>query len=126
MAIESSGRTIVKATTGKNIGLIVVILAATVGCNKPAPTPETVFQTASPENQARWQLATQAAKTNGYVTAVLTLRKLQLESALTKDQQTAVNTMMATVNVNLSAAEQAGDPEAKQATEEIRRRWRFP
>lgn len=115
-----------KATTGKNIGVIVVILAATLGCNKPAPTPETVFQTASPENQARWQLATQAAKTNGYVTAVMTFRKLQLEPALTQDQQTAVNMMMAKVNERLSAAEQAGDPEAKKATEEIRRRWRFP
>ena len=101
-------------------------MATTLGCHKQSQTPEEAFKTASPENQARWQLAAQAASTNGYVTAVMTLRKLQTETALTQDQQAAVNTLMAKVNESLSAAEQAGDAGAKQAVEEIRRRWRFP
>lgn len=105
--------------------LTVLCLSATSGCKKSAD-PVQAFQSASPENQSRWQLATTAAKTNGYVTAIMTLRKLQLETTLTPDQNTAINTLMATVNETLALAERAGDAEAKRATEEIRRRWRTP
>jgi Tfp pilus assembly protein PilV len=102
------------------------LLFIIVGCKKQSADPAQAFQTANPEILVRWQQAMEATKTNNYVTAVLSLRKLQMDTSLTSEQQTAVTEQMAFVNQNLSAAEQRGDPDAKKAMEEIRLRWRFP
>ena len=117
--------------TVKNLSVLfslmaVLLLATTSGCKKESGVPDQAFKNAGPETQARWQQAVEAAKTNGYVTAALTLRKLQLVTNLTSDQQAAITALMTTVNENLAAAEQAGDPEAKKAMEEIRQGWRSP
>jgi hypothetical protein len=106
--------------------MAVLLLATTSGCKKKNGAPDQAFKNAGPETQARWQQASEAAKTNGYVTAVLTLRKLQIETYLTPDQQAAITALMMTVNESLAVADQAGEPEAKKAMEEIRQRWRTP
>jgi hypothetical protein len=82
------------------------------------------FQSAGPRLQASWQLALDAAATNGYATAILTLRQLQAQTDLTPEQRAAVSNQMVAVNIQLQAALQKGDPDATKAQEELRNRWR--
>lgn len=107
-------------------GITVLLMAAGTDCHKQRDMFSDAFQTASPENQVLWQQASAAAKTNGFVVAMLSLRKLQLETTLTSYQQAAITAKMAAVDGSLSAAERAGDSEAKKAVEEIRQKWRQP
>lgn len=105
--------------------LVVFVLSTLSGCDKGgAGDPKQAFQTASPETQMRWQQANEAAKTNDYVTAVLTFKKLQVQADLTPSQQQIVAEQMAAVNESLAIAEKKGDPEAKKAMETIRQLWR--
>jgi hypothetical protein len=107
------------------IGASLFIAAA--GCNKSKTTnPAQAFQAASAEVKARWQEATEAVATNNYATAVLTLRKLQMDPSLTPEQLTIVGNQMMSFTEKLAIAEQKGDPDAKKAMEEIRQRWRSP
>ena len=115
-------------------GLIIVCLAAitmlATGCSKHAKGGASeqeqakALESASPRIQADWKLAVEAAQTNDYATAFLTLRKLQGQTDLTPEQRTAVDGKMTQVNDAMLAAVQKGDPEAKKAFDEIRRRWR--
>jgi hypothetical protein len=105
-----------------------VALLALSACNKsaaPAPGQQAqAFQSATPQNQADWGLALEASKTNDFVVAMLTLRKLQGQADLTPEQRAAVKDRMTEVNDQMAAAVQKGDPDAIKAMEEIRRRWR--
>lgn len=105
-----------------------VALLVVSGCSKSAAPdpgqPANAFQSATIQNQADWGLALEAAKTNDFVVAMLTLRKLQGQADLTPEQRAAVSGKMTEVNDQLAAAVQKGDPNATKAMEEIRRRWR--
>jgi hypothetical protein len=107
------------------VGLLLVAGA----CGKPRTSADPAqqakaFQSASPQTQSSWQLAVDAATTNDYATAVLTLRKLQAQPDLTPEQRTAVNDRMTAVNTQLAAALEKGDPNATKAIQEIKQRGR--
>lgn len=107
---------------------LATVLFSITGCGKgkgsdPAQLAK-LFQSADPQTKADWDKASAAAETNDFVTAILTLKKLQEQPGLTPEQRTAVNDSMTAANDQLSAAVQKGDPNATKALEEIRRRWR--
>jgi hypothetical protein len=111
------------------IGVIGVALLTLSGCSKSAAPDATqqakAFQSATPQNQAAWNRALEAAKTNDFALAILTFRTLQGQTDLTPEQRTAVTDRMTAANEQLAAAVQKGDSNAVKALEEIRARWRM-
>lgn len=111
------------------IGVSAVVLLAVISCSKSAaPDPAQqakAFQSATPQNQADWNRALEAAKTNDFAVAILTFKKLQGQTDLTPEQRTAVTDRMTALNEQLAAAVQKGDANAIKALEEIRTRWRM-
>lgn len=66
-------------------------------------------------------MAIAAAKTNGYVTAILTLKQLQRETNLTPEQAKAVTETLTALNDQMFKAAGKGDPNAKQAVEQLQK-----
>ncbi len=79
------------------------------------------FSQAPPEMKQLWDLALAASATNDYVTAQTLFFGL-LREQLTPEQRQAVASASTAVNDRLSKALQAGDPSAKAALAELRRR----
>lgn len=68
-----------------------------------------------------WTAATEAARTNDYVGAQNLLFGLLNAQTLSAEQKAAVSKEIGTVNDQLYAAFDKGDPAAQKAVEELRR-----
>ncbi len=79
-----------------------------------------VFQGAPPEIQEAAQVAAEGLKTGDYEKAVLSLQAIQASGNLTVNQGMAVHNSMVTLEAELIAAKQSGDPAAIAAYE----RWK--
>jgi hypothetical protein len=78
------------------------------------------FQTADPNLRLDWETATAAVKTNGYASAILTLRRLQLQT-LTAEQRSAVERTLSLVSDKLYAAADKGDAAAAQNLQQLKK-----
>jgi hypothetical protein len=79
-----------------------------------------VFQGAPPEIQEAAQVAAEGLQTGDYEKAVLSLQAIQASGNLTVNQGMAVHNSMVTLEAELIAAKQSGDPAAIAAYE----RWK--
>ena len=104
----------------KLLALAVLVIA---GCGRdPAALGahnSKLFESAEAPIKSEWQTAMAAVNTNGYVTAVVTLQKLQ-QMKLTPQQLDAVNQTVTAVSDQMYQAANKGDARAKQALEELR------
>ncbi|MDE3066749.1 MAG: hypothetical protein KGJ60_04270 [Verrucomicrobiota bacterium] len=99
-----------------------LLLALLAGCGKPsassvAAAHSNLFPSSPLKEQ--WDTAMAAMQTNGYVTAVTTLKKMQLEN-VNDAQLTAINDTLRTLNDQILAAADKGDANAAHAMEELR------
>ena len=77
------------------------------------------FDSATPELKQQWEIAQQAAKTNGYVASQTILYDL-MRLELPPDQHQAVQHQLAIITERFNAALNNGDPEAQAALAELR------
>ncbi|HYG34230.1 MAG TPA: hypothetical protein VEC99_05575 [Clostridia bacterium] len=80
-----------------------------------------VFQSAPAEVKTDWDAAMSAVKTSDYATAVLTLRKLAMQTNLTQEQIDAVSKTSVAVSDQMYAAANKGDPKAEEALQTLRK-----
>ena len=108
--------------------ILLTICLVIMGCGKQAvakvASDTKAFEAVSPEIKADWGKAMSAAASHDYATAILTCRKLQTQGKLTPPQLTAVVGTITAVTDQMLAAAQKDDPNAIQATEEVRQGWR--
>ena len=97
---------------------------ALVGCTKNAASigasDDPAFRSADPELKAGWETALAAAKTNGYATAILTLKRLQTRTNLTPEQAKAIGETATAVRDQMYDAANKGDANAVNAIKELR------
>ena len=82
---------------------------------------EQVFQSAPPEVMKAVQVASEGLREGDYEKAALSLQAIRSQQNLTFEQGMAVYNSMVTVEAEMIAAMQAGDPQAKQAYERLKR-----
>lgn len=129
-------------TTGT--GLLFLLLAAGAvfisGCGRsgtestgtaPATTPkqaatqlEQAFETASPETKTVASTATEALRAADYERAIAALEAIQARRDLTVKQNIALHESEAALEMRLIQAMQSGDPKAKAAYEQLKKRRR--
>jgi len=107
------------ATTAVS-ALLLVSGCGSKNVNELSPAQAAAFDQASPEVKDMWLQASEAVKTNGYVTAYNLCYDL-VNVGLTADQKEAVTKLSASLNDRLLAAVDKGDPAAQSAMEEMRR-----
>ena len=108
------------------------ILLVVNGCSRPGPhdafsglTRE--FQAAEPPLKAKVESSIAAFKTNNYVGAIVALQEVTATSALTRNQQKAVEDMLQLVTARLYEGVEKGDTnaiQARDALQQLRRRSR--
>ena len=98
--------------------------AVLVGCGR---NPSSIgagyakaFQSADAKTKAAWELAMQAVTTNGYATAILTLKELKEQPGLTPEQTKAVSETVDAVSDQMYKALNKGDPNAQKAIQDLR------
>lgn len=100
-----------------------VALLVVVGCSKSASSLGSqnaqLFSSAAPEVKAQWEAATAAMATNGFVSAMVALKKLQ-QASLTSEQTAAVGATATAVSDEMYAAANKGDARAKEAIVTLR------
>lgn len=93
------------------------------GCRKSASTlgsrNASLFKAATPEIKLQWDTATAAMATNGFVPAMVALKKLQ-QAGLTSEQTAAVGATATAVSDEMYAAANKGDARAKEAIVTLR------
>lgn len=114
---------------------LALVLTHLTGCSRSdegsLPVPESpkeaaaqveqVFQTAPPEVQEAVLLASEGLVSGEYEKAVVSLQSLQARGNLTFQQGMAVHNSMVAMEAQLVRAIEAGDPQAKQAYETLKR-----
>src|SRR5258708_6268885 len=70
------------------------------------------FQSAPAQARSAWEVATAAAKTNGYFTAMVALAEIQSDTTLSAEQQRAVKELSITLSDQMYNAANKGDPAA--------------
>jgi len=109
----------------KLIAVPALIALAFMGCSKSATSVGSrhaeAFQSADAQTKAIWDTALAAVKTNGFALAIVTLKSLQAQPALTPEQLKAVNETATAVSDQMYAAANRNDPAALQAIEELRK-----
>jgi hypothetical protein len=102
-----------------------LLTLALMGCSKDATSVGSrhtkAFQSADAQTKALWDTAMAAAKTNGFALAIVTLKSLQVQPALTPEQLKAVNETATAVSDQMYKAANRNDPAALQAIEELRK-----
>ena len=109
------------------LGIMVATSLMLAGCGKPvksAADNSKAFDSASADIKADWEKITAAAAAKDYATAILTCKKLQMQTALTEEQRSAVVATMTAEGNQMSAEAQKGDANALKAVQDIRQRWR--
>ncbi len=81
------------------------------------------FSSADPETKALWSVVVSATKTNGYLQAMVALQGLRARD-LTPDQDKAVYDTLTSLNAQLVAKAEKGDPVAKQTLSDLRQSQR--
>lgn len=95
--------------------LITSLLLAATACSKaPEKEMETTFESAPPEQKKIAQVAMEAFEKQDYPKAVVNLQILRSEPAMSPDQITAVQDMMAQIQSSLAARAEAGDAKARE------------
>ena len=120
---------------GAGISLIAVTLLL-AGCGKSEPDPaavvprtpkeaatqvEQVFRDAPPPVQEAATQASEAMRRGDYEQAVVSLQVAKQQEAITVQQGMAIHNSMVAMEASLIRAMEAGDPQAKQAYEILRR-----
>jgi hypothetical protein len=125
-------------------GQVFLLLAAgsvlVTGCSKsgsstsgstPATTPkeaasqlQQAFSTSTPEVKTAATTASQALRTADYGQAVQALDTIKAKKDLTAEQTMVVHESEAAMEMRLLQAIEAGDPKAKQAYEQLKKRRR--
>ena len=118
------------------MAMLGVVGLALCGCSKAKeegemPVPENpaeaatqveqVFQTAPPELQKAVQVASEGLREGDLEKAALSLQAIRSTENLTFEQGMAVHNSMVALEAEIIAAMQAGDPQAKQAYERLKR-----
>lgn len=107
----------------KHFTLMALVLAAAVGCGKDTASLSSgnkLFQSANPQIKAQWNTAAAAIETNGFLTAMLSLQKLQ-QANLTPEQLAAVNATATRVSNDMYDAANKGDASANEAIASLRK-----
>ncbi len=104
--------------------LAIGLLLLPVGCghksgSQLSSADQAAFDQATPEVKAAWIQASEAVKTNGYVTAYNLFYDLG-SADLTAEQKQAVIKASTALNEQLLAAVDKGDPAAQEALAEMR------
>jgi predicted small lipoprotein YifL len=104
--------------------LAVLALILLSGCGHKnatqlTPAQAAAFDQASPEVKRMWNEASEASRTNGYVTAYNLYYEL-VNADLSPEQKEAVAKANTSLNERLLAAVNKGDPAAQQAIQEMR------
>jgi hypothetical protein len=122
--------------TSQVVGILGLTGLMFVGCSKSTeqgemsmpenPTEaasqvEQVFQSAPPELQKAVQVASEGLREADYEKAALSLQAIRTTESLTFEQGMAVHNSMVALEAEMVAAMQAGDPQAKQAYERLKR-----
>lgn len=120
---------------GAGIGLLAATLLL-AGCGKSEPDPiavvprtpkeaatqvEQVFRDAPPPVQEAATQASEAMRRGDYEQAVVSLQAAKQQEAITVQQGMAIHNSMVAMEASLIRAMEAGDPQAKQAYEILRR-----
>lgn len=130
----------VTARTGQVILLLATWAVLFSGCGRsdpkspgtaPATTPkqaatqlEQAFATASPEAKTSVATATEALRTADYDRVIEALEAVKAKQNLTVQQNMALHESEAALEMRLIQAMQSGDPKAKAAYEQLRKRRR--
>lgn len=107
----------------KHYIVMALVLAGAVGCGNDTATLSAgnkLFQTADPQIKAQWAEAAAAIETNGFLTAMLSLQKLQ-RASLTPEQLAAVNATATRVSNDMYDAANKGDASASEAIAKLRK-----
>jgi hypothetical protein len=95
------------------------------GCHKNAASMASenakLFQSADPAVKGDWDAAVAAFRTNGYATAIITLKNLRQQTNISSQQATAVDQMLTAVNDQMYEAANKGDANATQSIEDLRK-----
>ena len=112
--------------------ILLLLLAAVIGCNKTSSIPEPLtieqfpsafekaFRTAKSDVKDLATEVVSAARTNGYGQAYTSLQSLSTIPTLTKEQSSVVARGMLTLNGLLQSAAAKGDENAAQAMQAYR------
>lgn len=105
------------------LAALVVIGLGLSGCSKDAASIGSsrarLFQSADPQIKQQWDVVNAAIQTNGFVTAMMNLSKLQ-QAALNPEQLKAVQETATAVSDQMYAAANKGDAAAKAAIVTLR------
>jgi len=125
-----------RSNTGHILAVLGVAGPLLVGCSKSSESAEMsvpenpaeaatqveqVFQTAPPELQKAVQVASEGLREGDLEKAALSLQALRSTENLTFEQGMAVHNSMVALEAEIVAAMQAGDPQAKQAYERLKK-----
>jgi hypothetical protein len=127
---------LLRSKVGRIMAGLSVAGLALMGCSKSTdeaeiPMPENpeeaatqveqVFQGAPPELQKAVQVASEGLREADFEKAALSLQAIRHSESLTFEQGMAVHNSMVALEAEIIAAMQAGDPQAKQAYERLKR-----
>ena len=109
----------------RSAALVMPVLLLIAGCdhksvNQLSSAEAGAFDQAPPEVKAMWVQASDAVRTNGYVTGYNLFYDL-INTDLSPDQKQAVTKESAALNERLLTAVDKGDPAAQAALQEMRR-----
>lgn len=106
---------------GFRLAPVLLALALAAGCGRrSASSVADSHPGLFPSGQLKqeWDTAKAAMRTNGYVTAVTALRKMQLEK-VSAEQLNAINDTLRTLNLQMINAADKGDANANNALKEL-------